>query len=117
MERENAGVGVVYINLRALPSPAALGAAAVGNQHLNGGCMQRRVSTRRQRESRLSHGGHHDSLEQPQGRRYPWDHCPNIRSAFIAVGKAGFAWMRVLQLPHNFKQDWIDKDLPVQTGE
>jgi thiosulfate/3-mercaptopyruvate sulfurtransferase len=47
----------------------------------------------------------------------PWDHCPNIRPAFAELKKAGFAKVRVLNLPTSFGADWKDKGLPVATGE
>ena len=47
----------------------------------------------------------------------PWEDCPNIRPAFSAAQKMGFTKLRVLHLPQNFKQDWIDRGFPIQRVE
>jgi len=44
----------------------------------------------------------------------PWDHCPNIRPALELMRQMGFAHVRVLYVPDNFKADWIDRGYPVQ---
>jgi hypothetical protein len=46
----------------------------------------------------------------------PFDHCPNIRPAFVALHGMGFTHLRVLVLPTNFASDWVDKSYPVQKG-
>jgi thiosulfate/3-mercaptopyruvate sulfurtransferase len=46
----------------------------------------------------------------------PFDKCPNIRPAFIALSKMGFKKLRVLVLPTNFATDWGDKGYPLQKG-
>jgi len=46
----------------------------------------------------------------------PFDKCPNIRPAFIALNKMGFKKLRVLVLPTNFATDWGDKGYPIQKG-
>jgi thiosulfate/3-mercaptopyruvate sulfurtransferase len=44
----------------------------------------------------------------------PWDHCPNIRPAFKMLQSMGFKQIKVLEIPTNFKTDWIDKGFPVE---
>jgi len=46
----------------------------------------------------------------------PFDRCPNIRPAFVALHGMGFAHLRVLMLPKNFAADWVDKGYPVEKG-
>lgn len=43
----------------------------------------------------------------------PMRQCPNIRPAYVAATKAGFAKVRVLNLPNNFHTDWVEKGYPV----
>lgn len=47
----------------------------------------------------------------------PWHECPNIRPAFEAVKKMGFTNLKVLYIPDNFGQDWVQKGYPVSSGE
>lgn len=42
----------------------------------------------------------------------PFDKCPNIRPAFVALNKMGFKNAELLNIPKNIKVDWIDKDYP-----
>jgi thiosulfate/3-mercaptopyruvate sulfurtransferase len=44
----------------------------------------------------------------------PWDHCPNIKPAMAALKGWGYTRVKALDLPMNFKADWIDKGYPVQ---
>jgi hypothetical protein len=46
----------------------------------------------------------------------PFEKCPNIRPAFIALDKMGFKKMRVLILPASFAADWAEKGYPIQKG-
>jgi hypothetical protein len=46
----------------------------------------------------------------------PFDKCPNIRPAFLALDKMGFKKLRVLLLPTNFASDWADKGYPLEKG-
>lgn len=46
----------------------------------------------------------------------PWDHCPNIRPALESMRQMGFAHVRMLYVPDNFKADWIDQGYPVEEG-
>lgn len=42
----------------------------------------------------------------------PYSRCPNVRPAFNALKELGFKNGKLLDLPHNLKQDWIDKGYP-----
>ena len=42
----------------------------------------------------------------------PFEHCPNIRPAFILLNKLKFTNHKLLSLQHNLKADWIDKGYP-----
>ncbi len=46
----------------------------------------------------------------------PWDHCPNLRPAFLMLHELGFKRTRVLDLPTNFQKDWLEKGYPFETG-
>ncbi|HXN45753.1 MAG TPA: hypothetical protein VN893_03880 [Bryobacteraceae bacterium] len=46
----------------------------------------------------------------------PWDHCPNLRPAFIMLHELGFKKVRVLSLPTSFPKDWVEKGYPFQAG-
>jgi len=46
----------------------------------------------------------------------PWDHCPNIRPSLELMRQEGFARVRALYVPSNFKADWIDQGYPVEQG-
>jgi hypothetical protein len=46
----------------------------------------------------------------------PWDHCPNIRPALELLRQLGFAHLRALYVPDNFKANWIDQGYPVEEG-
>lgn len=46
----------------------------------------------------------------------PFDHCPNIRPAFVALHGMGFSHLRVLLLPTNFASDWVGKSYPMEKG-
>ncbi len=43
-----------------------------------------------------------------------WTECPNIHPGFKAMKNMGFKNIRLLYMPHNFTQDWVNKGLPVQ---
>ena len=43
----------------------------------------------------------------------PFDRCPNVRPAFNVLKELGFVNGRLLDLPHDLKQDWIDKCYPI----
>jgi hypothetical protein len=46
----------------------------------------------------------------------PFDHCPNIRPAFVALRGMGFTRLRVLLMPRNFAADWAEKGYPIEKG-
>jgi thiosulfate/3-mercaptopyruvate sulfurtransferase len=46
----------------------------------------------------------------------PFNRCPNIRPAFVAVHGLGFTRLRVLVLPKNFATDWVDQGFPTAKG-
>lgn len=43
----------------------------------------------------------------------PFDKCPNIRPAFSLIKGMGFTNGKLLNLPTNLKQNWIDKGFPL----
>ncbi|HKI78432.1 MAG TPA: rhodanese-like domain-containing protein [Ignavibacteriaceae bacterium] len=43
----------------------------------------------------------------------PMDHCPNVQPAFKTLEKMGYKNTKVLYLPDDFGQDWVDKGYPV----
>jgi thiosulfate/3-mercaptopyruvate sulfurtransferase len=47
----------------------------------------------------------------------PWDHCPNVRPAFLMLHELGFKRVKVLWLPTSFWKDWIVKGYPVVEGK
>ena len=42
----------------------------------------------------------------------PYKNCPNIRPAFSLLNSMKFTRHKLLDLPHNIKMDWINKDYP-----
>jgi thiosulfate/3-mercaptopyruvate sulfurtransferase len=42
----------------------------------------------------------------------PFEHCPNIRPAFILLNEMKFSNAHLLNLEHNIKIDWVDKGYP-----
>lgn len=44
----------------------------------------------------------------------PWSQCPNIGPAFKALDEMGFKQLRVLQIPTDFRTDWVQKGYPVE---
>ncbi len=47
----------------------------------------------------------------------PWDRCPNVEPAYLALKKLGFTNVKVLHIGNNFGSDWVDRDYPVERGE
>ncbi|MDB5232129.1 MAG: rhodanese-like protein [Chitinophagaceae bacterium] len=43
----------------------------------------------------------------------PFEHCPNVRPAIEVLKAMNFTNYKLLNLPHNIKTDWIDKEYPV----
>jgi len=46
----------------------------------------------------------------------PFEKCPNVRPAFMALSSMGFKKLRVLVLPTSFAADWANKEFPLQKG-
>ncbi len=46
----------------------------------------------------------------------PFGICPNVGPAFSALHEMGFSHLRVLALPDNFNEDWIEKGFPTEKG-
>ena len=44
----------------------------------------------------------------------PWDRCPNIKPAMAMLQEMGFTHAKALNLPENFKTNWIDRGYPVE---
>ena len=42
----------------------------------------------------------------------PFEHCPNIRPAFILLNEMKFSNAHLLNLEHNLKTDWVAKGYP-----
>ena len=42
----------------------------------------------------------------------PWQDCPNIKPAFIALRQMGFKKVKLLSIPTDFQQDWVNKGYP-----
>ena len=47
----------------------------------------------------------------------PWNHCPTLRPAYEALHSMGFTKLKVLYIPNNFGQDWVNKGFPVEKGQ
>jgi len=47
----------------------------------------------------------------------PWDDCPNIRPAFLALKEMGFTNLKVLDIPERLGTDWTAKGFPIVKGE
>lgn len=43
----------------------------------------------------------------------PFEHCPNIRPSFELLNEMKFTNHKLLNMPHNLKVDWIDKNYPM----
>jgi 3-mercaptopyruvate sulfurtransferase SseA len=44
----------------------------------------------------------------------PWNHCPNVGSAFRQLHDLGFTHVKVLYLPENLGVNWVNKGYPVE---
>ena len=42
----------------------------------------------------------------------PWQDCPNIKPAFTALQQMGFKKVKLLSIPTDFQQDWVNKGFP-----
>ena len=47
----------------------------------------------------------------------PWTHCPTVKPAYEALHSMGFTKLKVLYIPNNFGQDWVNKGFPVEKGQ
>lgn len=47
----------------------------------------------------------------------PWSHCPNVAAAYNALRALGFTQIRVLYIPDNFGDNWVNKGFPVAKGQ
>ena len=47
----------------------------------------------------------------------PWGHCPNVKTADLALHALGFNNVKVLYIADNFGTNWVDKGYPVAKGE
>ena len=47
----------------------------------------------------------------------PFSNCPNVKPAFAALQAMGFTKLKVLMLPNNFTQDWMNKGYPTERAE
>jgi hypothetical protein len=46
----------------------------------------------------------------------PMRDCPNLRPGFSLLKSLGYAAVHVLNLPANFRTDWVDKGYPVESS-
>jgi len=46
----------------------------------------------------------------------PWDRCPNVGPAFHRLVKLGFTNVKVVYIPNNFGDDWVNRGYSVETG-
>ena len=44
----------------------------------------------------------------------PWDHCPNMKPAFKLLHGLGYSNVKIVEIPDNFGQDWVEKGYPVE---
>jgi hypothetical protein len=47
----------------------------------------------------------------------PWNHCPTVKPAYETLHSMGFTKLKVLYIPNNFGQDWVNKGFPVEKGQ
>jgi hypothetical protein len=47
----------------------------------------------------------------------PWTNCPTLRPAYEALHGMGFTKLKVLYVPNNFGQDWVDRGFPVERSQ
>lgn len=47
----------------------------------------------------------------------PWERCPNMEQPWRMLVAAGFSNVKVLYVPKNFGQDWVQKGYPTESGE
>ena len=47
----------------------------------------------------------------------PWERCPNLEQPWRMLIAAGFSRLKVLYLPKNFGQDWVQKGYPAEASD
>lgn len=47
----------------------------------------------------------------------PWERCPNLEQPWRLLVAAGFTRVKVLYIPKNFGQDWVQKGYPVEPSD
>jgi thiosulfate/3-mercaptopyruvate sulfurtransferase len=47
----------------------------------------------------------------------PWERCPNLRKPWTMLRADGFTRVKLLYIPKNFGQDWVQKGYPVESGD
>ena len=47
----------------------------------------------------------------------PWERCPNLEKPWMFLRAAGFTRVKVLYMPKNFGQDWVQKGYPVEAND
>jgi hypothetical protein len=46
----------------------------------------------------------------------PWERCPNLEKPWTMLQAAGFTRVKVLYIPKNFGQDWVQKGYPSEAS-
>jgi thiosulfate/3-mercaptopyruvate sulfurtransferase len=46
----------------------------------------------------------------------PWNRCPNVGPAYKKLRELGFTNVKVLSIPNNFGDDWVNKGYAVEKG-
>ncbi len=47
----------------------------------------------------------------------PWERCPNLKLPWTMLKDAGFTRVKLLDIPKNFGQDWVQKGYPVEPSD
>lgn len=47
----------------------------------------------------------------------PWDHCPNMHTAYQVLHSLGFTNVKALYIADDFGTDWVNKGYPITKGE
>jgi thiosulfate/3-mercaptopyruvate sulfurtransferase len=47
----------------------------------------------------------------------PWERCPNLEQPWRMLVAAGFTRVKVLYIPKNFGQDWVQKGYPIEASD
>ena len=46
----------------------------------------------------------------------PWNRCPNVGPAFHRLTELGYTHVKVVYMPNNFGDDWVNRGYSVETG-